>query len=276
VQKGAHSPVYWRALVITESQARQEIEYRPCSSLADFAECVRIQHVVWGESISVPVPIFVVAHHTGGQVLGAFQDGRMIGFTQAFTALRAGKSFLHSHVAGVLPQFRDRGVGRRLKLFQREEALRRGIDLIEWTFDPLELKNGYFNLVSLGAIVRRFIPNCYGVTDSPLHAGLPTDRLVAEWWVDSERVKEVLAGRRPALSAHGERIEIPLQLATLRETDRVAAARIQSQAREQFQYWFAKGYAATGVEKRDQATDYLLEPADAAAGRYDEETPPEG
>ena len=246
--------------------ASPEIEYRQCSSVADFAECVRIQHAVWGESISVPVPIFVVAHHTGGHILGAFQDGQMIGFTQAFTALRGGKLFLHSHVAGVLPQFRDRGVGRRLKLFQREEALRGGIDLIEWTFDPLDLKNGYFNLMRLGVIVRRFLPNCYGLTDSPLHAGLPTDRLVAEWWLDSDRVKAVLAGGRPPVSATAQRIEIPAEFATLREADRAAARRIQSEAREQFQNWFAKDYAAAGVDRRDRGTDYLLEPAASVAG----------
>ena len=251
---------------MTRPQGSPEIEYRRCTSVADFAECVRIQHVVWGESISVPVPIFVVAHHTGGQILGAFQDGQMIGFTQAFTALRGGKLFLHSHVAGVLPQFRDRGVGRRLKFFQREEALRHGIDLIEWTFDPLDLKNGYFNLMRLGVIIGRVLPNSYGVTDSPLHAGLPTDRLVAEWWLDSDRVKAVLKGSRTPVSATAERIEIPAEFATLRETDRAAAARIQAEAREQFQKWFAKDYAATGVDRCDRGTDYLLEPAAAVAG----------
>jgi predicted GNAT superfamily acetyltransferase len=251
---------------MTPPQASCEIEYRPCSSVADFTECVRIQNTVWGESISVPVPIFVVAHHTGGQILGAFQDGQMIGFTQAFTALRGGRLFLHSHVAAVLPPYRDRGVGRRLKLMQRDRALARGIDLIEWTFDPLDLKNGYFNFMRLGVIVRRCIPNCYGITDSPLHAGLPTDRLVAEWWLDSERVKSVLAGKRTPASGSAERIEIPARFATLRETGHPAAGRMQAEARDQFQQWFAKDYAVTGVEARESGTDYLLEPTAAVAG----------
>jgi predicted GNAT superfamily acetyltransferase len=137
------------------AHAAQEIEIRHCSSVAEFAECVRIEHAIWGESVAVPTPIFVVAQHTGGQVLGAFQNGEMVGFTLAFTALRDGKLFVHSHIAAVLPDCRDRGVGRRLKLFQRQDALKRGIDLIEWTFDPLDLKNAYFNLVRLGAIARR-------------------------------------------------------------------------------------------------------------------------
>lgn len=251
---------------MTQAHAARDIEIRHCSSVAEFGECVRIEHAIWGESIAVPTPIFVVAHHTGGQILGAFSGDRMVGFTLAFTALRGGKLFLHSHIAAVLHEFRDRGVGRSLKLFQRQDALKHGVDLIEWTFDPLDLKNAYFNLVRLGAIARRYIPDCYGVTDSPLHAGLPTDRLVAEWWLNSDRVKAVLADDLRPMSADIARVSIPATFAALRESDRAAAARIQSDAREQFQNWFAKGYAATGVESREGATDYLLESVGAISG----------
>jgi predicted GNAT superfamily acetyltransferase len=246
---------------MTQPLAAQEIEIRPCSSVAEFAECVRIEHAIWGETVAVPVPIFVVTQHSGGQVIGAFQNGKMVGFTLAFTALRAGKRFLHSHIAAVLPAYRDRGVGRSLKIFQRQDALKRGIDLIEWTFDPLDLKNAYFNFVRLGAVARRYIPNCYGVTESPLHAGLPTDRLIAEWWLSSDRVKSVLANDLRPMGATVERIAIPKQFTAVRESDCAAAARIQSEAGEQFQSWFAKGYAANGVESGEGGTDYLLEPA---------------
>lgn len=251
---------------MTQAHAAREIEIRHCSCVAEFAECVRIEHAIWGESVAVPVPIFVVTQHSGGQVLGAFQNGKMAGFTLAFAAVRAGKLFLHSHIAGVLPAYRDRGVGRSLKLFQRRDALKRGIDLIEWTFDPLDPKNAYFNFVRLGAVARRYVPNCYGVTESPLHAGLPTDRLIAEWWLGSDRVKSVLADDPGPMSATVERITIPKQFTVLRESDRAAAARIQSEAGRQFQSWFAKGYAASGVESREGGTDYLLEPAAAIDG----------
>lgn len=251
---------------MTQAHAAHEIEIRHCSSVAEFEECVRIEHAIWGESIAVPTPIFVVAQHTGGQILGAFSGGRMVGFTLAFAALRAGKLFLHSHIAAVLQEFRDCGIGRSLKLFQRRDALKRGIDLIEWTFDPLDLKNAYFNLVRLGAIARRYIPDCYGVTDSPLHAGLPTDRLVAEWWLDSDRVKSILADDLPPMNGTTARVSIPVEFGTLRESDRAAAERIQSDARAEFQSWFAKNYAATGVESREAATDYLLEPVAAISG----------
>jgi predicted GNAT superfamily acetyltransferase len=251
---------------MTQPRSTHEIEVRHCATLAEYAACVRLEHLTWGGEIAVPSAVFVVAHHTGGQVLGAFQGAEMVGFTLAFAGVRAGKPFLHSHMTAVLPEYRDRGVGRRLKLLQRDDALARGIDVIEWTFDPLELKNAHFNFVRLGAVARRYIPNCYGVTESPLHAGLPTDRLVAEWWLASERVKSIVADR--ALPAASSAVRIPLRadLAEVKAADLTVAARVQTEAREQFQKWFAKGYVATGIERRGATSDYILEPAGALAG----------
>ena len=210
---------------MTEAPLTREIDVRPCSNLAEYEECVRLEHAVWGDAITVPSAIFVVAHHTGGQVVGAFHEGKMAGFTLSLAAVRAGKSFLHSHMTAVLPEFRDRGVGRRLKLFQRQDALKRGIDLIEWTFDPLDLKNAHFNFVRLGAVARRIIPNCYGVTESPLHGGLPTDRLVAEWWLNSDRVKSILADDVRPMKGSPERVPIPANLSEIKENDRAASTR---------------------------------------------------
>src|SRR5580658_7152151 len=120
--------------------------------------------------------MFVVANEIGGQILGAFDSCRLVGFTMALVGWHgSAQPFLHSHMTAVLGEYRNRGVGRQLKLFQREDALSRSIHLIEWTFDPLDLRNAHFNLVRLGAIVRRLIPNLYGITDSPLHHQMPTD-----------------------------------------------------------------------------------------------------
>lgn len=258
------------SLAMTQPRPKHDVEIRHCASLAEYEECVRIEHITWGEEIAVPSAIFVVAHHTGGQVLGAFGTAsgreRMVGFTLALAGVRAGKAFLHSHMTAVLPEFRDRGVGRRLKLYQRQDALKRGIEVIEWTFDPLDLKNAHFNFARLGAVARRFIPDCYGVTESPLHAGLRTDRLVAEWRLDSERVKSILADDPMPLKSPAARIGLPANLLEIRATDRAAAARIQAEARERFQKWFAKGYVATGIETRGGTTAYILEPAGAIAG----------
>lgn len=243
-----------------------EIEVRHCHSLPEYDECVRLERLTWGETITVPAAIFVVAHHSGGQVLGAFGDGRLVGFTLALAGLRGKQRFLHSHMTAVLPEVQNRGVGRRLKLFQRQDGLKRGIPLVEWTFDPLELKNARFNLARLGAVVRRYLPDCYGVTNSPLHDGLPTDRLVAEWWLDSERVKGTLADDVPPANSALERISVPSNLAEIKKRDRAGGLRIQSAARVEFQQWFQKGYVATGIENRGDSTDYILEPRASIAG----------
>src|SRR5579863_9741912 len=156
-----------------------EIVVRKCAGFEEFQRCVALEKEIWGEEdLEVePATLFVVASETGGQVLGAFDGERLVGYTLAVVGFRDGVVFLHSHMTGVLGDYRDKGVGRALKLFQREEALGRGIRLIVWTFDPLELRNAYFNLNRLGAISRKYLPNHYGVTTSPLHRGLPTDRL---------------------------------------------------------------------------------------------------
>src|SRR5437763_15557275 len=167
----------------------RNIQIRKCKTLEEFHGCVELQRQIWGEAdLEVePVTAFVVAAQTGGQVLGAFDDGRMIGYTLAVVGLRGGVAYLHSHMTGVLSDYRDRGVGRMLKLYRRHEALSRGIRLIHWTFHPLELRNAHFNLNRLGAICRQYLPNLYGVTTSPLHRGLATDRLLVERRLDSAR-----------------------------------------------------------------------------------------
>jgi predicted GNAT superfamily acetyltransferase len=238
-----------------------EVEIRPCETLAEYSECVRLQGAVWGREMAVPSAIFVVARHTGGQVLGAFHGDTLVGFSLALIAARARKPYLHSHMTAVLPEFADRGVGRSLKLFQRQDALKGGMDLIEWTFDPLELKNAHFNLVRLGAVARRFIPNCYGVTASPLHAGLPTDRIVAEWWLDSERVKSILADDVRPMKNAVERLSLPSNLGEVKSSGSPASGHIQARARAEFERMFAQDYVATGVESCGATVDYILEPA---------------
>jgi predicted GNAT superfamily acetyltransferase len=117
----------------------------------------------------------------------------LIGFALAIPGMRNGHCYLHSQMLAVRQQYRNGGLGRRMKLYQREDALARGFELMEWTFDPLEIKNAYLNIEKLGAIARRYNVNQYGITSSPLQGGLPTDRLIAEWWMKSKRVEAVLA-----------------------------------------------------------------------------------
>ena len=223
---------------------------------------VDLQRRIWGHSEieTVPGQMFIVAHETGGQVLGAFHQGRAIGFALAFMGAHRGTVYLHSHMVGVLPEFQDRGVGRLLKLAQRDDAIARGIDLIEWTFDPLQLKNAHFNLERLGAIVRRYIPNCYGRTSSPLHAGLPTDRLVAEWRIRSPRVRELLNGRRRAIEPDAARISIPAAIREICGSDPVEAQRVQARVHEEFERHITQGHAAVGFAFDEMQGSYIVEP----------------
>ena len=257
---------------MTAATKAGEIVVRHCHGIEEFKVCFALQQAVWGKSdIDIPVPMFAVAAETGGQVLGAFDGDRMVGFTLAIAGWRDGRAFLHSHMTAVLEDYRDRGIGRRLKLFQRDDAIARGIFLVEWTFDPLEVKNAYFNLMRLGAIARRYLPNVYGVTSSPLHGGIPTDRLVAEWWLVSPRVDTILAGgsdlssdqfgpQQAAPQHHRAEILVPVDLPNPRQSDLAKSVAIQATIRDEFQKWIAKGYAATAIETDADGARYILEP----------------
>jgi predicted GNAT superfamily acetyltransferase len=238
------------------------IVVRKCIGIEEFQRCVALQREIWGEDdLEVePATLFVVAEETGGQVLGAFDGERLVGYTLALVGLRDGAVFLHSHMTGVLAEYRDRGVGRALKLFQREEALERGIRLIVWTFDPLENRNAHFNLNRLGAIARKYLPNLYGTTTSPLHLGLPTDRLLAEWPLDSARVVAAVEDLAKEPEDAPTTIALPAELDRWKRNDTASVARVQARIREEFTTWFARGYAAVGVRKTQAGAAYLLAP----------------
>jgi predicted GNAT superfamily acetyltransferase len=144
-------------------------------------------------------------------------------------------------------------------LAQRDDALARGIDLIEWTFDPLQLRNAYFNIVRLGVIVRQYLPNVYGRTTSSLDAGLPTDRLVAQWWIREPGVRQVLGNQ--SLRAPGEvhRIRLPRRIREICSTDPERARQVQLRLSEEFQQHLHDSWAVTGFELDEQYGSYLLE-----------------
>lgn len=250
-----------------------DIVVRPLHTLDEFRRCVQIAREVWGDSDldTEPYVTLVIADHTGGQVLGAFDGDLMVGFTKAYVGLHGQKPYLHSHMTGVLPSHRDRRVGRYLKLFQREDALRRGIRLVEWTFDPLETKNAHFNINRLGAICRRYIPNFYGITTSPLHRGLPTDRLLVEWHLDTKRVVAAVNNLDPGPRECPAHVHLPIPAASRSavsvggHSEAVASGttpliEIQSRIRAEFIDWFSKGYAVLGVRSTVFGVDYCLAP----------------
>jgi predicted GNAT superfamily acetyltransferase len=232
------------------------IEVRPLVGLHEFADCVHLQRIVWGwgDLDLLPVRFFVVARDIGGQILGAFDDGFLCGFCLAIPGVKPdGSVYLHSHMLGVLPEYRNAGAGLLLKHAQRDDALARGIRLIEWTFDPLELKNAYFNIQKLGAAVRRYLPNHYGVTTSRLQAGLPTDRCVAEWRLDEQQ----LANAREAGPTLA-RIPVPSEIERLKRTDPEEAGRIQEQVARLFHEYLSSGLAVTGFERSSDMGTYLF------------------
>jgi predicted GNAT superfamily acetyltransferase len=265
-----------------------DIAVRPLHSIDDFCRCVQIVRDVWAESEldTEPYITFVLADHIGGQILGAFDGETLVGFTKAFIGVHDHTPYLHSHMAAVLPGYRDRHIGRQLKLAQREHALRRDIRRIEWTFDPLETKNAHFNINRLGGIARQYLPNLYGVTSSPLHRGLATDRLLVEWHLESPRVIAAInnlttepnespatvhlpgsAGAQSASSsAHRGASEGGSGLSPGAAAVQAPARSIgellalQSHLRASLTDWFSKGYALTSVRFTPSGVDYCLTP----------------
>lgn len=238
----------------TKQQTEAALDVRACRGFEELEACVALQIATWGydEMDVIPRRMFTVAQRIGGQVMGAFTpDGLLAGFAMAIPGIKKGEPYLHSHMLAVAPKFRNSGIGRRLKLAQREDALRRSIRLMEWTFDPLEIKNAFFNIEKLGAITRSYTPNFYGFTSARIQGGRPTDRLHAEWWLDNERVNEAIAGRRPPRSPVEMRIELPHQVMQWKESAEGApqAMELQKANQARFADAFARGLAVTGFSR---------------------------
>jgi predicted GNAT superfamily acetyltransferase len=243
--------------------SQDTLTLRKLTSIADFEEAVALQKTIWGfaDIELLPRRLFVVANKIGGQTMGAFDGDRMVAFLIAIPGVKAdGTQYIHSHMLGTLREYRDRGLGKKLKLMQRDDALERGIQLVEWTFDPLELKNAFFNIERLGAVVCRFVPNQYGTTSSHLHGGLPTDRCIAEWWVGSPRVTTVLSGSKREREAIQARIDIPANIADLRTADPSKAREVQQRVCEQFLEHQRNGLAVVAFESTRETGSYLFAP----------------
>jgi predicted GNAT superfamily acetyltransferase len=251
-----------------ETVSAAGVEIRSCHELEEFRACLALQKEVWGfaDAELVPLRMFVVAAKIGGQVIGAFAGKDLVGFALAVPGARAGHPYLHSHMLAVRENQRNSGLGRRIKLFQREDALARGFELIEWTFDPLEIKNAHLNIERLAAIARRYNLNQYGITSSPLQGFLPTDRLVAEWWLRSQRVETYLkGGQKPAFQT-ARRISVPAEIYEWKagEASRGRAAEVQARNREQFLKAFGEGLSVLGYERDGDGNGTFL------LGRWEE------
>ena len=257
-----------------------EVLIRPFRNLADYGGCIGIQREVWRvEDIDiVPIATLLAINHCGGILLGAYTNlGEMIGFVCSLLGMEHGGLIQHSHMLAVQDAYRNADVGYRLKLAQREEALKRKIRVIDWTFDPMQPLNAYFNMGKLGACANTYEENFYGETTSALHRGLPTDRLVARWELDSKPVEKRLddgpprrdlrtglrqfevinalrdvapgmAASSPArLDCAAEQFlfEVPCNLSDIKNRDLEVAVEWQGRMRQVFGNYFKKGYAVT-------------------------------
>jgi len=241
---------------------QSEVIIRECHDPREFEMCVDLQKHVWqfDDVDLIPKRMFVVASKIGGQVMGAFDGEELVGFTLAIPGAKNGHSYLHSHMLAVKESHRNGGLGRKLKLAQRERAIAAGYGLMEWTFDPLEIKNAHLNIARLGAIARRYLPNNYGDSSSPLQGGLPTDRLVAEWWLKSKRVTDLLANGKYEVPQTLIGIQVPANVYEWKSQDatRAKAEEVQTKNRERFMELFAQGMCVAGYEKSDAGDGTFL------------------
>lgn len=266
----------------------QPIEIRPLRTHQELQACLALQRETWGDAPGtlVPTPLLLVVQRIGGVSAGAFDaSGRLIGFVFGMTGIERGELVHWSDMLAVRPEARDLGLGRRLKEHQRAEVERLGVRRIYWTYDPLVAKNAHLNLEVLGARVAEYVPDMYGDTGSPLHAGIGTDRIIVAWDVGAtaknaqsrqgttpsrDTAREVSArilnpgGRDPTLDDDMPpllRIEIPLDIFAVRERSADEARRWRTSTRASFEWALARNYGVIGVRRDRQHARawYLLE-----------------
>jgi predicted GNAT superfamily acetyltransferase len=255
------------------------MEIRDLTTLEECRQVAELEQEIWAYTDAediVPPPVLIVSVKRGGILLGAFDAaGTMKGFVYSIPAVKEGRLTQWSHMLGVTRDARESGLGRALKIAQRERALAMGIELIEWTFDPLQALNAHLNFARLGIVVEEYEQNIYGDSSSPLHRGSPTDRFVAEWRLATPHVVRRIEGRGLPLmrdagvasaeivnpSMAGKRwirpsganlslgvprllVEIPVGFTEMQMEDARLAVEWRLSTRAIFQHYFARGYRA--------------------------------
>ena len=281
-----------RSAHVTEGDGdagRRPYVIRPFASSRDYRKCVELQEETWGAGFSerVSPAILQVSQILGGVAAGAYDEsGELMGFVFGMTGLRGGTVVHWSDMLAVRRSARDGGLGRRLKEYQRSELLDRGIDTMYWTFDPLQSRNAHLNITRLGAVVREYRINMYGQSDSPLHRGIGTDRFVALWLMESQRVRRRLEGASPtprpdapsaldagtvadgdlpapgspdlSLGTDAIRVSIPTEVGSLMRRDMALAVAWREATRAVFAHYLPDRYEVTGFERGEPASTYVL------------------
>jgi len=301
----------------------QTVTYRDLTTLEDYAQVVELERRIWGVGYGdvVPVPILAVSVLRGGILIGAFTSvpargasafaeatadksaEHMVAFVYSLPGIKHGRTTQWSHMLGVLEEHRNDGTGRQLKLLQRERTLAMGLELIEWTYDPMQALNAHLNFTKLGVIVEEYEENVYGTSSSPLHKGNPTDRFVAEWWIAKPHVERRLQGggaaltlrtdevatapavnrARPdgdwhtcdavnlALDARRVRVEIPMHFTEMLSGAPEKAMEWRLATREIFTTYFGRGYRAVDffLDRPGRKGSYLLAQGEGTRGHGD-------
>ncbi|HVB38545.1 MAG TPA: hypothetical protein VND92_08400 [Vicinamibacterales bacterium] len=266
---------------------------RDLTTLDEFEAVVKLEREIWGfgpGEDTVPLAILAISVKRGGILMGAFDGPRMIGFVYSLAGMKDGQPTQWSHMLGVVEERRGSGAGHRLKLAQRERALARGLDLIEWTFDPLQAANAHLNFRKLGIVVEEYAENIYGESTSPLHGRTPTDRFIAQWWIRKPHVERRLEAAGPLMRAADVAaaptvnrttaagrwrecdgfdlsltdrrvlVEIPVGFTEMLRDDPGLADAWRMATREIFQHYFRRGYRAVDffLDRPNRLGAYLL------------------
>ena len=262
---------------------------RPFETMQEFHDCVELQEQTWGRGFSerVPTAILKVSQILGGVAAGAYsEDGDLEGFVFGMTGIKDGEPVHWSDMLAVTEHARDSGLGTQLKVYQREQVLALSVEKMLWTFDPLQSRNAHLNFAKLGIVVREYVENMYGETDSPLHRGVGTDRLIALWELNSIRASGRLAGSKPpvqppegasqVLSETGRHslpepgvpdlgskekevlVAIPSDIVQVMDLDISLARRWREATREVLVHYMSKGYEVHEIFWGERTSDYLL------------------
>ena len=238
---------------------------RDLKSAEDMEACVALQRETWGNDFTEVVPgaMLQVVQYVGGIAAGAFKPAdQLIGFVFGITGIeqtRGGVVPVHwSDMLAVRREFRNQGIGERLKRYQRDVLLTRGVERVYWTFDPLDAKNAYVNFVRLGIVAREYRIDMYGKTASPLHEGIGTDRLIAVWPIASKRVEQRLAGVRKLPTQVALRIDVPIDIHDINAREPHVAREWRDRTRVQFVEAMQQGYVVVDFVRETTRGTYLL------------------
>ena len=239
-----------------------DIAIRECVSVEDFQQCIELERVVWKDAdIGImPIRLYMISRTCNAPTIGAFESsGRLVGFVHTMIALIDKRVAYHSHLAAVVEDLRHQDIGFRMKLAQREHAIKSGIPLIIWTFDPLQSRNAHLNINKLGTIIRRYEVNYYGEgLSSVFDAEVPSDRVFAEWWVSSPHVESVLAGNRPRPAEPVDSVVIPEDINDVRARSVEDHRRWRLLVRDDFKNKLADGLVVRGFEREGGTSRYLF------------------